>query len=138
MSYLVGISSVMAVFLIAVAVAVTRRRGWYNYAPDIGGGTSMVQDLAGNPVVWTLSFLLVVGGLLGGVVVFVSGTPQQQAFGGALLAVLGGLLFVGYIAFGTYHSSRSRGLTSAVSAMVSAWALGSLLVLAITASLLIG
>jgi hypothetical protein len=138
MSYLVGVSAVMGAFLVAVAVYATGRRGWYSYTPSVGEGTSKLRDLAADPVVWTLSFLLVVGGLLGGVVVFVAGTPEQQALGGQALAAIGGLLFVAYIGYGTYLSGRSRGLTSAVSAMVSAWALGSLFVFAITVSLLLG
>ena len=138
MSYLVGVSVVMAVFAVAVAVFVSRRRTWNGYTPSLDEGTSGLRDFAGSPVVWALSFLFVVGGLLAGVVVAVSGTPEQQVLGAQVVGVVGAILFVSYVGYGTYLSSRSRGLTSAVAAMVSAWALGSLFVIAITVSLLIG
>lgn len=136
MSYLVGVSAVMAVFLVGV-VAFLGSRAWKGYAPDAGEGRSRLQAVKGSPVVWVASFLLVVAAVAASVVVFVSGTAAQQALVGGILVGLGGLLLVGYVGYGTFTSTRARGHTNAVAAMLSAWALGTLFLFAVTASLLL-
>jgi hypothetical protein len=136
MSYLVGVSAVMAVFLVAV-VAFLASRAWKGYAPGDGGGESLLRSLKGSPVVWVFSFLLVVGAVAASVVVFVSGSPAQQALVSGVLVGVGALLLVGYVGYGTFTSTRAHGHTNAVAAMLSAWALGVLLLFAITASLLL-
>ncbi|WP_440989820.1 hypothetical protein [Haloarchaeobius baliensis] len=136
MSYLVGVSAVMAVFLVGV-VAFLASRAWKGYAPESSTDGSLLRSLTGNQLVWVLSFLLVVVAVAASVVVFVSGTAGQQAIVSAVLVGVGALLLVGYVGYGTFTSSRARGHTSAVAAMLSAWALGALLLFAITASLLL-
>jgi hypothetical protein len=136
MSYLVGVTAVMGVFLAAVVVFLASR-AWKGYAPGDGEGGSLLRSLKRSPVVWVLSFLLVIGGVAASVVVFVSGSPAQQALVSGVLVAVGALLLVGYVGYGTFTSSRAHGHTNAVAAMLSAWALGALLLFAITASLLL-
>lgn len=136
MSYLVGVSAVMAVFLVVV-VAFLASRAWKEYVPDASADSSVLQSLKGSPLVWVLSFLLVIAAVAASVVVFVSGTAGQQALVGGVLAGVGALLLVGYVGYGTFTSSRAHGHTNAIAAMLSAWALGTLLLFAITASLLL-
>ncbi|WP_256299767.1 hypothetical protein [Haloarchaeobius salinus] len=136
MSYLVGVSAVMAVFLVVV-VAFLASRAWKEYVPDGGAESSVLRSLKGSPLVWVLSFLLVVAAVATSVVVFVSGSAAQQAVVGGVLVGVGALLLVGYVGYGTFISTRARGHTNAIAAMLSAWALGALLLFAITASLLL-
>ncbi|WP_257297536.1 hypothetical protein [Haloarchaeobius sp. FL176] len=136
MSYLVGVTAVMAVFLAAV-VAFLASRAWKEYEPGDADGESFLRSLKGSPLVWVVSFLLVVGGVAASVVVFVSGPPGQQALVSGVLVGVGALLLVGYVGYGTFTSTRAHGHTNAVAAMLSAWALGTLLLFAVTASLLL-
>ncbi|SDM78879.1 hypothetical protein SAMN05192554_107128 [Haloarchaeobius iranensis] len=126
----------MAVFLAAV-VAFLGGRAWKGYTPEGGDGGSLLHSLKGSPLVWVLSFLLVVGGVAASVVVFVSGPPGQQALVSGVLVGVGALLLAGYVGYGTFTSTRAHGHTNAVAAMLSAWALGTLFLFAITASLLL-
>jgi hypothetical protein len=139
MSRLVGISAVMGVFLAAVVVFV-RAREWNTYSPGSGEGrtASRVAAMLRSPLAWVLAFFLVVGGLFGAVLVYVGGTPEQQSMVASALLGGGALLFSLYVVYGTYTSGRSRGLPSAMAAMVSAWAFGALFVLAVTVKLLFG
>lgn len=136
MSYLLGVSAVMAVFLVGVVVFLASR-AWRGYEPGDESDRSRLQALTASPTAWTLSFLLVIAVVAGSVVLFVAGSAEQRALVGGVLAAIGGLLLVGYVGYGTYTSSRNHGHTSAVAAMVSAWALGTLFLFAITASLLL-
>lgn len=136
MSYLVGVSAVMAVFLVGV-VAFLASRAWWRDAPEVMPTGSALRSAASSPLVWTVAFLVVVGAVAASVLAFVAGSAGQQALVGVVLGGIGVLLLVGYVGYGTYTSSRGRGHTSAVAAMVSAWALGALLLFAVTASLLL-
>ncbi|WP_227376966.1 hypothetical protein [Haladaptatus halobius] len=131
---------VMGFMLVALALGIARGRKWKQYATerDERDTVAVLRGIASNPTVWVLSFVLfsLVAGA--GAVLFVSGTavPASLRRGArlavvALAVVLGG----GYIFWGTYQSSRYRGLDSAQATLAALWVGGALFVLAVIVKL---
>jgi hypothetical protein len=131
---------VMGFVLVALTLGIARGRNWKRYATerDERDTTAVLRGIASNPTVWVLSFVLfsLVAGA--GAVLFVSGTavPASLRRGArlavvALAVVLGG----GYIFWGTYQSSRYRGLDSAQATLAALWVGGGLFVLAVIVKL---
>lgn len=140
----------MGLLLLAVAVAITREG---QRATPGGSGTtgrtsyaewsnrdsphgSRLLEIANNPIVWTLSFVLLAIVLLGGAVLFVT---DMGDFGGmiqsAVLAIVGALV-LGFVFFGTFFSVRDRSGHTAVAIGVSSAVIGVLMLLGIVAALL--
>jgi hypothetical protein len=133
----------MGFVLVALAVALARGRNWREYAM---GNTrrdpsEVFRTVASNPTVWVLAFVLfsLVAG--GGAIIFVSGSsipaPVRQ---GAFLAIvaLTAILSVGYIFWGTYQSTRYRGLDNAEATLAALWACGLLFVVTVVVKLVTG
>ncbi|WP_458209388.1 hypothetical protein [Haladaptatus sp. NG-SE-30] len=134
---------VMGFVLVALALGLTRGRNWERYTMEGSERDSadVIRKTASNPTVWVLAFVLfsLVAG--GGAILFVSGesVPASMQQGATLAVVsLTILLGAGYIFWGTYQSSRYRGLDSAQATLAALWAWGILFVLAVTVKLVMG
>jgi hypothetical protein len=141
----------MGLLLIGV-VAFVRARGWRpttgSWRPEPaesgGSGTDALShyseaaiETARSPKVWYVTFVLLVLGFPGGAVLLVASPPE---IGGAVflgLSLAFGAVLCAFLVWGIYRSGRHRGLKSAQAAMAGAWALGSLLVVAIVVKLIV-
>ncbi|WP_439025776.1 hypothetical protein [Haloarchaeobius sp. DT45] len=138
MSHFTGVALVMGGFLAAIFVLVSVRKT-AGYTPKFGAKEDKGwAGLLNNQLVWTLGFFFILGGLAAGAVAYVGADAAGQATLQWLLLVATGGLFAGWIVYGTYRSSKNRGLTSATAAMVSAWAFGILFVAIIAVKLVVG
>ncbi|WP_267642752.1 hypothetical protein [Haloarchaeobius amylolyticus] len=138
MSHFTGAALVMGGFLAAVFVLASVRRQ-AGYTPTFGAKTDPGwQQLLQSQLVWTLGFFFILGGVAAGAVAYVSADPSGQATLQWLLIVATGGVLASWVVYGTYRSSKNRGLTSATAAMVSAWAFGILFVLVIAVKLIVG
>ncbi|WP_435363355.1 hypothetical protein [Haloarchaeobius sp. DYHT-AS-18] len=138
MSHFTGAALVMGGFLAAIFVLVSVREK-ASYTPKFGAREGPGwHELLNNQLVWTLGFFFILGGIGAGAVAYVGADAAGRATLQWLLVVATGGLFAGWIVFGTYRSSKNRGLTSATAAMVSAWAFGVLFVLVIAVKLIVG
>ncbi|WP_458187675.1 hypothetical protein [Haladaptatus sp. NG-WS-4] len=134
---------VMGFALVALAFGLARGWNWKRYAVD--GKTPDVEErlraFASNPTVWVAGFVL--GALVAGAgaVLFVSGETVPAAIRrGASTAVVALTVLVGagYVFWGTYQSSRYRGLDSAQATLAALWVWASLFVLAVVVKLVMG
>ena len=131
--------------VVALVVAVARSREWRAAAATPGdvrtGGTSPVTTLAAaaqSPLGWTVAFLVLVLGIGGGALAFVTGaipSAVSQVAGVALVLVAAAVLG-GYLFWGVYHSARYRGIESAQATGTGLWVLGMLLIVAIVVRLI--
>ncbi|MUV57702.1 hypothetical protein [Halogeometricum sp. CBA1124] len=134
------VSFVLGVALIAAVVALTGR-GWRQYSvaggSTTGGGRSVVSRGADSPMVWTVAFLVAALAFGGATVLFVGGAEVSgmAALGGGFLLAATILVFASYVFYGTFVSARNRGLKNAQAALLGAWAIGSLFVLAVALKL---
>lgn len=125
-----------------VAVVALLGRGRRSYSV-VGGWTtrerrSVVSRGADSPAVWTAVFVAVTIGFGVSAVLFVGGSDVPDgmaAVGGAFLAGAAILAFALYVFYGTFVSARNRGLKNAQAALLGAWAIGSLFVVAVVAKL---
>lgn len=89
-----------------------------------------------NPTTWYVGFFVLVFGFVGGAIALVTSSPEV----GSLVFLGLGLAFAAvlcaFLVWGIYSSGRSHGLRSAQAAMAGAWAIGSLLVVAISVKLI--
>jgi len=95
-------------------------------------------DVAGNPAVWTLSFVVVAVGLSLAALAAVGDLGLPEAVTGPLFGVvvgIVGLLIGGFVFFGTYTAVRARGLGNAHGVMGGSLVLGLVLVFAIAVQL---
>jgi hypothetical protein len=121
---------------VVTAVAVVRGFGWRSYRPGFGtDGTAGSDSLATvqNPTTWIVAAvaLAVVG--VGGALLFVrTGGPPSTV----TVVVAPFVAVAGYLVVGVYTTARGRGYHRAQAAMLSAWTVGALLLLAVTATLL--
>lgn len=139
-SYLAS-TLLMGLLLIAVATALTRRRGPVPGNADWEGssGTSL-GGMARNPGAWTLGFVLLTAGIAVGVLLYVGAGPLPDksreiaglAFAGLLLLVISAFLFLG-----TYLTATSKGRSSAWGVAEGMIALGLLFIVAIVVNLII-
>lgn len=143
---------VMGLLMVGVAVAIVRVANWRQRPAAASGregpGGSGEGDVLGrygaaigaatrNPTTWYVAFFVLVFGFVGGTIALVTSPP---AIGGVVFLVLGlafGAVLCGFLVWGIYSSGRYRGLKSAQAAMAGAWALGSLLIVAITVKLIL-
>lgn len=141
----------MGLLVVGVAVALVRLGNRRQRPAAAGGGDGRTDDgtdtlgrygsaigrMARNPGTWYVVFFLLVFGFVGGALALVTSPPE---IGGAVFLALG-LAFAAalcaFLAWGVYQSSRYRGLKSAQAAMVGAWVLGSLLIVAIVVKLVL-
>lgn len=143
LGYLVS-TVLMGLFLVAV-VGFLRLAERREYSPTFSRSEASplgaIGDLARNPAVWIAVFLVVTVGAMLAAVVFVGGLVPSEAgltAAGLVLGAVVGLLVGGYLLWGVYTTARARGFHSAAAVMVSAWALGILVVVGIAAKLLVG
>ncbi len=140
---------VMGFALVALTVALVRSRDWRRYATPQEAGANwsdgeaefeLLRNVATNPTVWVVSFLVGTLGIGAGAVLFVSGTAVPASMRrGAWLAIVGlsVALIGGYIFWGTYQSSRYRGLDSAQATLAALWVWGTLFVIAVVLKLVL-
>jgi hypothetical protein len=96
---------------------------------------SVVGEAARTPGTWYVGFVVLVFGFAAGALAMVTGPPAIGAAVGLGLIVASAAVFCVFLFWGIYHSGRSQGLQSAQAAMAGAWALGSLLIVAIVVKL---
>lgn len=135
----------MAVFTVGIVFALLRLGDLRGYDVDHEASTDGLEAFGArltafgsNQTVWMVAFLALVLLFGGAVWALLSGavSPSMGAagvVGGAL-----GLVLVGYIALGSYRMVKTHGRSTAEAVGISAWALGSLLVLGIAAKLVVG
>lgn len=101
--YLVSMA-LMGVLALVVIAATATGRDWRRYTPEIGReDVDLLTGLSRSPLVWVLSFFLLV--VLALVAVFVA----LSGGGTTLFVALAGLLVLGFILLGVYAVGRSRG-----------------------------
>lgn len=131
---------VMAVFLVAIFVAVLRLRRWKDEpAPDRENAlVRTVSNMARSDEVWMLGFLLAAAVIGFGAVLFAGGemvSVSQGLLESVVLGGLGGLLLL-FVFLGTYFSVRERGGPSAQGAAIGVIVLGFLMLTVISLQLL--
>lgn len=137
---------VMGTLLVAVAVAIARRRQMQPPVTRDGDGRSepAVEALAAmtrSPGVWTAAFVLVTIAIMGGVLAYVGGGPMPEASQqvvGLAAAGLALLVITTFLFFGTYLTARSKGRSTAMGVAEGVTALGLLFIVAIVATLVVG
>ena len=137
-------TALMGVFVVAVLVWIGRVRGWYRYSPAVTSvgwspgvdrGNSL-DRLVTQPVVWILSFFLLVIGFAVGVVASISGPASTQSMAGMAVALGGGALLIGYLLYGVYFAAKQRGHPRSLAVAESMTVGGVLFLIAVTAQLL--
>lgn len=135
----------MAVFTVGIVFAMLRLGDLRGYSVDREDSTEGLEafgerltSFGSNQTVWMVVFFALVVVFGGAVWALLSGavSPSMGAagvVGGALALVL-----VGYVLFGSYRMVKTHGRSTAEAVGISAWALGSLLVIAIAAKLVVG
>jgi cbb3-type cytochrome oxidase subunit 3 len=93
--------------------------------------------VARNPNTWYIAFFLLVFGFAGGAIFLVTSSPEIGGLVFLGLALAFAVVLCAFLVWGIYRSGRTRGLKSAQAAMAGAWALGSLLVIAIVVKLVV-
>lgn len=86
--------------------------------------------LLNRPVVWTIAFIALIGAVFGTVITFFAEDPAIAGLAGVFAAAVFGTIIVGYLLYGTYSMARSRGHSSALSAMEVLSLLGVLAIVA--------
>ncbi|WP_266079939.1 hypothetical protein [Haladaptatus caseinilyticus] len=138
---------VMGFLLTVLGLALVRARDWQRYILPKQPGANwsdgeaefeLLRAVATNSTVWVLSFILLSLGIGAGAVLFVSGTTVPASLRqNAWLSVvsLSIALVAGYIFWGTYQSSRYRGLDSAQATLAALWVWGILFIVAVVLKL---
>lgn len=133
----------MGLFLVAV-VAFLRLAERREYSPSLTGpessGSEALREAFRSPVAWIVVFLAITFATGLAAVAYVGGLVPAEVgtAAGPVLAAVVAVLVGGYLLWGVYSTARARGLQNAAAVMVSAWALGLLLVTAIAVHLLTG
>ncbi|SFR68985.1 hypothetical protein [Halogeometricum limi] len=135
------VSFVLGLGLLSVVVLLTGR-GWRTYSVAGGWTTrprpSALARGADSPAVWTAAFVAVTLAFGGAAILFVGGTEIPEgmaAMGGVVLVGLATLVFGSYVFYGTFVSARNRGLKNSQAALLGAWAIGALFLVAVTLKL---
>lgn len=139
LSYLAS-TLVIGAVLVAIGVAVSARRQRRGTVSTDGGQPTAgrMQRVAGDPLVWSLAFFLLVAAGVGGTLLIVTGMTLPvvpSSFGTILLGLLALAVLV-YCCWGFYHAARHRGLHKPAALAVAAWTAGILFVLVIVLKLL--
>lgn len=134
-------TALMGALVLVLLGWVARSRGWYHYAPSpalvpteqrAGGG----EKLSDDPRALAAAFALLVVGVVGGVVAYISGPVEQRPMIEASVALAAGGLLAGYLLLGVYVSAMGRGHPRSLAVAESATVAGVLFLLAVTAQLL--
>ena len=135
-------SFLLGVLIIAGIVALLSR-GRPHYTPRVvdedDSLAAYLGRVARRPVTWTVAFVLLTLLTAGAAVLAVGGFEVSAGVAGAattVLAVVGAVVLVGYLFYGTFVAARSRGLHSAQAFAFGSWAVGLLVLLGVAASLL--
>ncbi len=128
--------------LIVAGVVALLSRGRPRYAPQVvkdDGLATSLETAARQPVTWTVTFVLLTLLTAGAAVLAVGGFEVSADIAGVatvVLALIGMVVLVGYLFYGTFVAARSRGLHSAQAFAFGSWAVGLLVLLGVAASLL--
>lgn len=134
----VASAAVTTVIVLAVVGVVVRGGQWQGYGPADESLLHRLRSATREPVVWMLTFGLLLLIFGGGTVLWVSGVavPGAELLGVGLIAaavmVFGGALFIG-----VYATKRSRGRSAAQGAIEGTFLVGFLVVLLIVVKLLV-
>ncbi len=135
----------MTVLLIAVAIGVARsgqratpsgqsggRSGFAEWSGRVGPDRPRIVELAYDPMVWTISFVVLAIVFIAGAVAMVQGV--SGAVGTGLLAV-GGAILGGFVFFGAFFAARDRIGQTAAGIAVAALTTGIIVLLGIVVML---
>jgi len=135
---LVASTVLMGVILLAVAVALATYGPRRKHAVTTGGASASgtARRVAESPAAWIGVFLLLTAVATAGAILFVV-EPAVSVPGGPM-ALLGVIIVavLGYLVWGTYQSSRYRGLHRPAALAVAAWAVGTLVLIAVALRLM--
>jgi len=115
---------------VVTAVAVVRGFGWRRYRPRFG---SDAPGTAGTPTAAVAGLVALTVGVVGGGLLFVRGGGPPST---TTIVVAPFVAVAGYLVVGVYMTAKSRGYHRAQAAMLSAWSVGALLLLAVAGALL--
>lgn len=138
----------MGVLLLAIVVGLMRARDWQRSPAGASGGGTIQSVAETDPLsgmmdresLWVAAFLVLVLVFSGSAVLFVSDIPLPGLGEVDIVPALAGafgLMLTGYLSYGIYVSARSRGRSSAMAAMISAWIIGLLFLVGLTVKLLL-
>lgn len=135
----------MTVLLIAVAIGVARsgqratpsgqsggRSGFAEWSGRVSPDRPRIVELAYDPMVWTISFVVLAIVFIAGAVAMVQGV--SGAVGTGLLAV-GGAILGGFVFFGAFFAARDRIGQTAAGIAVAALTTGIIVLLGIVVML---
>lgn len=135
----------MTVLLIAVAIGVARsgqratpsgqsggRSGFAEWSGRVSPDRPRIVELAYDPMVWTISFVVLAIVFIAGAVAMVQGV--SGAVGTGLLAV-GGAILGGFVFFGAFFAARDRIGQTAAGIAVAAVTTGIIVLLGIVVML---
>lgn len=136
LTFLLGIG-----LLVGVAWFAGRGRRGYTFTADWAHRErpSAAARAVDSPAVWTVGFVTAALAFGLAAVAFVGDASVPEwlaAAGGVFLAAAATLVFVCYLFYGTFVSARNRGLKNSQAALLGSWAIGALLLVAITFKLL--
>lgn len=141
-------SLIMGVFLVAVFVALSQRRGWRSTLSGDDAETTIYSQLVGwvhdrgqDPEMWTLAFVLSTIGLGIGVLFYVGdglASDAGQAIAGMAIAGLLSVMLCLFLFFGAYITAKSKGHSTAWGVAEGIMALGLVFILAIVLTLVTG
>lgn len=132
-------AAVMTLLVLAVVVGVARTGGRRDYDPVGPTPTARrLRKVAGEPVAWMASFLLLVLVFGGGTVLYVSDAtvPGRALLAPGLLAAAVAV-FAGAAFLGVYQSARSRGGSAAQGVAEGSFLVGLLLIVVVAAKLVV-
>jgi hypothetical protein len=137
--YLVS-TVLMGVLLLAVALFVTGDGRWRRNARATGSLTARSSSAGAESPLPSALFAVPAVGVAAGALAFAGGLAaglSVQASAGYAVAAVAAAIIVSYLVWGVYGAMRSRGFGSAAATMMSAWAVGALLIAAIAVKLLL-
>lgn len=132
---------VMGAVLLVILAAVLRLRHWEHPSAAAAAGASSVARSANGPLGWTVAFLVAAFGVMGLIMLYASGQAaygiDSATLGLLVLVALGAVIGVaGLVA--VFGAIKSRGLSNAVAAGLTAILLATLVLLVIVVQLFVG
>lgn len=125
--------------LLAVLAVVFRLRDWQHPSPSVASAAGTARR-ANGPLGWSIAFFVIAFGLTGLAILYATGEPvaglEPAAIGMLVLGTVLTVFGVGSLV-AVYGAVRSRGLNSAQAAGLSSLLLGTLVLVAIAAQLLL-
>lgn len=127
----------MGLVLVLVAGGLAYSRNWRRYALGNDGDVfTNIAKATQSSTTWIAAFLLAIVGFGGSTLLYLTSTGATQQIALLVLGVLIGIALTFFLFMGVFQAVKGRGRSTAEAVATGVWALGVLLIVAITAKLL--